>query len=150
MAQIRSSQIRSSDDELRALLKGVRRIAVLGMKTEEQADQPAFYVPRYLSEHGFEIVPVPVYYPTVKAILGLKVYRRLMDIPGEVDLVEVFRRPGDLLAHLEDVVAKRPRAVWLQSGISHPEFSARLVKEGIDVVESRCLMVEHRRLGTSH
>src|SRR3954464_3378003 len=75
---------------IRELLIRIRRIAVLGIKTEAQASQPAFYVPQYLARVGFEIIPVPVYYPEAIHILGQKVYRRLVDVPGEVDLVNVF------------------------------------------------------------
>ena len=96
---------------IRELLRATRRIAVLGIKTEAQDDHPAFYVPQFLAARGLEIVPVPVYYPDVKEILGRPVYRRLADIPGEVDLVDVFRRSADVAGHLEDLLAKRPRAV---------------------------------------
>lgn len=78
---------------IRELISQTQRVAVLGIKTEKQAAQPAFYVPEYLDAAGFEVIPVPVYYPDVTAILGKKVFRRLVDIPGEIDLVDVFRRP---------------------------------------------------------
>ncbi|WP_146909664.1 CoA-binding protein [Arenimonas daejeonensis] len=135
-----------SDDDLRALLSRVRRIAVLGIKTEAQRDQPAIEVPRYLERVGFDVIPVPVYYPEVEQILRRPVFRRLADIPGEVDLVDVFRRPKDLAAHLDDILAKRPGAVWLQEGIRDDAFAETLLAAGIDVVQDRCLMVEHRRL----
>lgn len=133
-----------SAEEIVKLLAQTRRIAVLGMKTEEQAHQPAFYVPRYLFSAGFEIIPVPVYYPDVTHILGLKVYRKLVDIPGEIDLVNVFRRAKDISGHLDDFLEKRPRAVWFQSGIRHDSVAERLAKAGIKVVQDRCLMIEHR------
>ncbi len=134
------------DDEIRALLERTRRIAVLGIKTPESG-QPAFYVPRYAQQAGYEIVPVPVYYPEVTEILGEPVYRTLAAIPGEVDMVNVFRRPKDIPAHLDDILAKRPKSVWMQSGIAHPEVAARLAEAGIDVVQDHCLMVELNRLG---
>jgi predicted CoA-binding protein len=136
----------STDDELRALLARVRRIAVLGIKTEAQRGQPAIEVPRYLERVGFDVVPVPVYYPEVESILRRQVFRRLADVPGEVDLVNVFRKSKDLPAHLDDLVAKRPGAVWLQSGIRDDAFAEALMAAGIDVVQDRCLMVDHRRL----
>lgn len=136
----------ASDAELRDLLRQTHRIAVLGIKTEAQAGQPAYYVPRYLATAGLDIVPVPVYYPEVTQILNRPVYRRLIDIPGEIDLVDVFRRPEDLPQHLDDILAKHPRAVWLQLGIRNDEFAAKLQAAGIRVVQDRCLMVEHRRL----
>ena len=128
-----------------AVLARTRRVAVLGIKTEGQAEQPAFYVPKYLQSAGLEVVPVPVYFPDVREILGQPVFRRLVDVPGPIDLVDVFRRPQDLEPHLEDILAKRPAAVWLQLGIRHDEFARRLTSEGIEVIQDRCLLVEHRR-----
>jgi uncharacterized protein len=124
----------------------VRRVAVLGIKTLSQRGQPAIEVPRYLERAGLVIVPVPVYYPEVETLLGQPVFRRLVDIPGPVDLVNVFRRPKDLPAHLDDILAKRPGAVWLQSGIRSDAFASALMDAGIDVVQDRCLMVDHARL----
>jgi predicted CoA-binding protein len=127
------------------LLARTHRIAVLGIKPEDHADQPAHYVPRYMQDAGFEVVPVPVYYPEVTEILGAAVYRKLVDIPGEVDMVNVFRRSRDLVPHLEDILAKKPRSVWLQLGIRDDAFAERLTKAGIEVVQDRCIMVDHRR-----
>jgi uncharacterized protein len=137
----------TGDAKIRDLLSTVKRVAVLGMKTEAQADRAAFYVPKYLASAGLEIVPVPVYYPSVKEILGRRVYRRVADVPGPVDLVDVFRRPSDVPAHLDDLVAKRPHAVWMQLGIRNDAAAEALAREGILVVQDRCLMVEWRRLG---
>lgn len=134
------------DREIAALLAGTRRVAVLGIKTEAQANQPAFYVADYLARAGLDVVPVPVYYPDVTRILGRAVYRKLVDVPGPIDLVDVFRRPQDLHGHLEDILAKRPRAVWLQLGIRDDRFAHALAEAGFDVVQDRCLMVDHRRL----
>lgn len=131
---------------LRSLLSGTKNIAVLGIKTETQANQPAFYVPRYLQTAGFQIIPVPVYYPEVTHILGQPVYRTLAAIPFGVDLVNVFRRPQDVAAHLEDLLTKNPKAVWMQSGIRHDAVAERLAQAGIKVVQDRCLMVDHRSL----
>jgi len=133
------------DGDIAQLLQATRRIAVLGMKTEAQGYQPAFYVPQYMATAGFEVVPVPVYYPAVTHILGRKVYRKLSDVPGELDLVNVFRRPEDIPPHVEDILAARPRAVWFQSGIRHDAAAEALARAGIKVVQDRCLMVEHRR-----
>ena len=132
--------------EIRDLIAGVRRIAVLGIKTEQQNSQPAFYVPQYLQRAGFDVIPVPVYYPEATSILGKPVYRRLADIPGTLDLVNVFRRPQDIEAHLDDLLAAKPAAVWFQSGIRHEAVAETLARAGIKVVQDRCLMVEHRSL----
>ena len=131
--------------DLCALLASVKRIAVLGIKTEAQAGQPSYDVPKYLAAVGFEVVPVPVYYPEVTEILGKRVYRKLADIPGDIDLVDVFRRPQDLEAHEADILAKRPRIVWLQLGIRHDALAERLEKQGIVVVQDKCILVEHMR-----
>ena len=128
-----------------ALVRRSKRVAVLGIKTEEQAGQPAFYVPKYLHDVGVEVVPVPVYYPEAKTILGKQVYRTLADVPGEIDLLDVFRRPQDIPQHLDDILRARPKAVWFQLGITHDEVAKKLVEAGIDVVQDRCLLVEHRR-----
>lgn len=131
---------------IRALLERTKRIAVLGIKTED-GYPPAFYVPEYAQKAGFEIVPVPVYFPEVTEILGERVYRRLVDIPGDIDMVNVFRRPKDIPPHVDDILAKKPKSVWMQLGISHDEVAQRLVDAGIDVVQDRCLLVELRRIG---
>ena len=127
------------------LLRSAKRIAVLGIKTEAQADQAAFYVPSFLRSAGAEIIPVPVYYPDAKEILGAKVYRRVADVPGPIDIVDVFRRPSDVAAHVDDLLAKKPRAVWLQLGIRDDASAERLARAGILVVQDHCLMVEWRK-----
>lgn len=142
-----SSHRLETDAAVAALLKRTRRVAVLGIKTEAQAGQPAFDVPQYLASSGLEVIPVPVYYPEVKTILGQPVYRRLQDIPGDIDLVDVFRRPTDLEGHVADILAKKPKAVWFQQGIRNDKVAHTLAAAGIDVVQDRCLMVEHRRHG---
>jgi predicted CoA-binding protein len=107
----------------------------------------AFYVPQALQQMGLAIRPVVVHDHQDRQILGEPVYRRLADVPGPIDLVDVFRRPQDLPPHLDDILAARPGAVWLQSGIRHDEFAERLAREGINVVQDRCLMVEYRVRG---
>jgi len=124
-------------EEIRALIQATKRIAVLGIKTEAQADQPSVYVPLYLQKAGFEIVPVPVYYPEAKEILGEKVYRRLTDIPGEIDMIDVFRRSQDVTGHIDDILAKKPNSVWLQSGIRNDAAAEIFAKTGIKVVQDR-------------
>jgi uncharacterized protein len=134
-----------SEEAISALLARTKRVAVLGIKTEAQSGQPAYYVPQYLAETGLEVMPVPVYYPEATTILGRPVYRRLADVPGEIDLVDVFRRGPDVAQHVDDMLAARPRAVWMQSGIRNDVVAETLARAGIDVVQDRCLMVEWRR-----
>jgi predicted CoA-binding protein len=134
------------DDGIRALLERTRRIAVLGIKTPESG-QPAYYVAEYAKRAGYEIVPVPVYYPEVTEILGEPVYRTLSAIPGEIDMVDVFRRARDIDAHVDDILAKRPASVWFQLGIRNDAAAERFAREGIDVVQDRCLLVELGAIG---
>ena len=129
------------DEGIARILGEAKRIAVLGIKTRESG-QPAYYVPEYAQRIGREIVPVPVYYPEATEILGQKVYRKVADVPGTVDMVNVFRRPKDIDAHVDDILAKKPKSVWFQLGIRNDAAAERLAKAGIDVVQDRCLMVE--------
>jgi len=138
--------ILEDDASIHRLLGGARRVAVLGMRSEARADLPAHDVPRYLAGAGFDVVPVPVYEPDVTHILGRPVFRRVRDVPPPIDLVLVFRRPADIPAHLEDLIAARPGAVWFQSGIRNDAAALRLASEGIRVVQDRCAKVEHRRM----
>jgi uncharacterized protein len=121
------------------------RIAVLGIKPDTHADQPAHYVPKYLIDHGIAIVPVPVYYPGVQEILGVPVVRSLTDVGPPIDIVCVFRRSEDIDDHVDEMITLAPQTVWFQQGIRNDEAAARLADAGIQVVQDRCLMVEHRR-----
>ena len=132
---------------VKELLATTKRVAVLGIRSEQHSSRPAFYVPHYLASAGLDVIPVPVYDLHVEKILGQKVYHKLADIPGEVDLVDVFRRSEDIPPHLDDILAKMPKAVWFQSGIRNNEAAERLARAGIKVVQDRCLMVDHRNYG---
>jgi predicted CoA-binding protein len=135
----------SSNEGIGEIIRNSKRVAVLGMKTEAQSGQPAFYVPEYLLRAGVDVIPVPVYFPDATEILGKKVYRAVADIPGGVDIVDVFRRSQDVPPHVDDILAAKPRVVWMQSGIRNEEAARRFAEAGIKVVQDRCLMVEHRR-----
>ena len=130
---------------IRQILLAIKRVAVLGIRSEKDCSRPAFYVPQYLVSAGLEVIPVPVHDLNVNEVLGQPVFRRLADIPGELDLVDVFRRSEDIPAHLDDLLAKKPTTVWFQSGIRNDEIAERLAQAGIKVVQDRCLMVDHRR-----
>jgi Predicted CoA-binding protein len=134
-----------TSEGIRRIIEQTRRIAVLGIKREY--DRPAFYVPEYAQQAGYEIVPVPVFYPDATEVLGEKVYRTVAAIPGDVDMVNVFRRPGDIPPHLDDIIAKKPKSVWFQLGIRNDVAAEKLARAGIDVVQDRCLLVELQRLG---
>src|SRR3954465_4013354 len=116
MEEWRRNLIEDDEEKLLGLLRSARRVAVLGIKTEAARGQPAYYVPQSLQQMGLQTAPVPVYYPDATEILGEKVYRKLAEVPGEVDIVDVFRRSADVAAHLPDLLAKPPRAAWLPRG----------------------------------
>src|SRR5687767_10622822 len=138
--------ILTTDDKISQLLRATNRIAVLGIKPESHSSQPAFYVSKYMQNAGFEIIPVPVYYPDVTEILGQKVYRDLRAVPGEIDMVNVFRRDVDIPQHVDEIIEAKPKSVWVQLGIRNDQAAEVFAKAGIKVVQNLCLMVEHRAL----
>lgn len=133
-------------DDIEALLREARTIAVLGAHVEPA--RAAFYVPDYLRARGYRVLPVN---PTLfgRTLWGEPVRRRLGDIDEAVDLVDVFRRPAALPEHLADILAMspRPRAVWFQLGIRNDAVARALVDAGIDVVQDRCTLADHRAFG---
>jgi predicted CoA-binding protein len=133
-----------TDEALRALLSGVRTIAVLGIKAGAEDD--AFRVPRHMQACGWRILPVN---PRLAEVLGAPCAATLAQIAEPIDLVNVFRAPAHVPAHVDEILAltPRPKAVWLQLGIRHDASAARLEAAGIAVVQDRCLMVDQRRLG---
>jgi len=131
------------DAWLKAHLEKARTIAVLG--AHKDPSRPAHYVPRYLFERGYRILPVNPRFAG-EELLGEKVVGSLLDLREPVDILDIFRPSSALLGHLEEVLALKPGLVWLQSGIRHPGFEQALEEAGIPVVADRCLMVEHRRL----
>ena len=164
----------TSSQAAEALAKAARRVAVLGIKPESRAEQPAHHVPKYLQEQGVAIVPVPTYvrdtsrhgislaftapgapdgpslphrfqYPDVTEILGVPVERDLGRLNGrEIDILNVFRKPADVGGHVEDILRLKPKAVWLQLGIRAPEAEERFARAGIQVVADRCLLIDHQ------
>ena len=137
----------SDEEAIRELLSRIKTIAVVGLSPKPHRDSN--HVARYLKERGYRIVPV---YPREEEILGEKVYRRVQDIPGGVDLVDVFRRWDTVPDVVDDVLAspKRPEARWLQLGCGHPEAERRAIGAGMAVVAEQCLMVEHAALLGRH
>jgi hypothetical protein len=138
-----SAEAHRNPDEptLRRLLENMRRVAVVGLSPKPHRD--SHRVARYLLERGYEVVPV---YPREDEILGQRVYRRVQDIPGRVDLVDVFRRSEELAAVTEDALAARAPALWFQLGCVDEEAARRARVSGVTVVMDRCLMVDHAQL----
>jgi uncharacterized protein len=132
-----------SEDQIRQHLKESHRIAVVGLS--RKPDRPSHRVAAYLQRVGYEIVPV---HPVLGVTLGQQVYPDLRSAAaaGPLDIVDIFRRSEYIPALLDDLLAVRPRLVWLQLGIDHPETVRRLEEAGIDVVVNRCLAVDHQWL----
>lgn len=129
-----------TDDEIRKIYS-LKNIAVVGMS--KNPDKAAHYVPKYLYEQGYNIIPVN---PTTSEILGKTCYSSLLDIPDEVDIVDVFRPSDQVKPVIEESVKIRPKVIWLQEGIHNPEAEAIAQKAGISVVYNRCMLAEHQRL----
>lgn len=140
-----NAHILEDDLAVASLLAETRRIAVLGARGEAHRERPAYYVPKYLKEAGYHLYPVPVHGPRPAEILGLDTVADLASLPP-VDIVNVFRRSEQLAEHEAALIQLRPRAVWFQLGIRNDHVAGRLAEAGIDVVQDRCIMVEHRRL----
>lgn len=128
------------------VLRDTKTIAVLGIKPESHSSQAAFYVAAHMHDAGFEIIPVPVYFPDATEILGRPVFRTLAAIGRPIDMVNVFRRPTDIPPHVDDIIAAKPKSVWFQLGIRNDAAAQQLAEAGIKVIQDRCLMVEHGRL----
>lgn len=136
----------SRPEELQAVLADARTVVVLGAHPSEW--RPAHYVPRYLVEQGYRVIPVNPRFAG-KALWGEPIRARLADVDEPCDLLDVFRRADDLMPHVEDILAMkhRPRVVWLQSGIVNDAFCAAMIEADIDVVQDECTYALHRRFG---
>jgi predicted CoA-binding protein len=141
----RHPNILEDDARIGELVRSSKRVAVLGIRSEKYADRAAHYVAKYVHDRGAEVIPVPVYEPDAKEILGAKVVRHLSEIEGPVDIVDVFRKSSDIPAHVAEIKALKPRAAWFQLGIVNDEAARELAEAGILVVQDHCLKVEWGR-----
>lgn len=139
------SHLLEHSSQLAEVLSSVHRIAVIGIKPESVGG-PAFYVSEYLQTAGYDVVPVPVYYPDTTEILGVPVHRSLTTVIPPANMVLLFRRSGDVAQHVAELLTAKPRVVWMQQGIQNAEVAETLARAGIDVVQDRCAMVEHRHM----
>ena len=134
-----------TDSDLREVFAETRTIAVLGAHTDP--GKPACYVPDYLAAHNYEIHAVNPSFAG-RTLWGHPCVATLTDLREPIDMVDVFRRPEALIAHLPEILGMRPlpRLVWLQLGISHAEFARQLRAAGIRVIQDRCALADHRHL----
>jgi len=130
-----------TQDKIFDILKTSKTIAVIGMSKNPEKD--ANSIPAYLIQKGYNVIPVN---PSADEILGKKSYKKLSDVPGEVDIVDVFRPSEDVPNYIDDVIAKRPKVFWLQLGIRNDQASARVAEKGIITIQDRCIMQEHKKL----
>ena len=129
-----------SDDEIRNIFS-LKKIAVIGMSKNE--NKAAHYVPRYLSDNGYDVIPVN---PTAKEILGKTCYEKVSDIDDDIDIVDIFRPSDQVLPVVQDALKKKPKVIWLQEGIHNTDAEELARKEGVKVVFNRCMLAEHQRL----
>ncbi len=130
-----------SEQEIKDILARYKTVAVIGMSKNPEKD--AYRIPEYLKNKGYKIIPVN---PSANEILGEKVYARLTDIPGDVDIVDVFRPSDDIANYVDEVIMKKPKVFWLQLGIQNKEAQEKVASAGIKVVFDRCMMSEHKKL----
>ncbi len=126
---------------LRRILRESKVIAVVGLSADWY--RPRFFAAKYLQEHGYRIIPVNPKYPE---ILGEKCYKSLRDIPGKVDIVDVFRKPQDVMPVAEDAIAIGAKVLWQQLGVRNEPAAAKARAAGLDAIMDRCVKIEHGRL----
>ena len=129
-----------TDDEIKKILS-LKQVAVVGMSKNQ--NKAAHYVPKYLSDNGYDIIPIN---PTADTILGKRCYETVSDIDGHIDIVDVFRPSDQVLPVVIEAIKKKPKVIWLQEGIHNPEAEDLARKAGIQVVYNRCMLAEHQRL----
>ena len=129
-----------TDEQIRQIYS-LKNIAVVGMS--KNPDKAAHYVPKYLDEKGYNIIPVN---PTATEILGKKCYPSLLDIPVKIDIIDVFRPSDQVQPVIDEAIKIKPKIIWLQEGIHNEKAEEVAKKAGIDVVFNRCMLAEHQRL----
>ena len=130
-----------TDDEIRDILS-LNKVTVIGMS--KHSGKAAQYVPKYLSEQGYDITPVN---PTTDEILGKKCYSEISKVDGDIDIVDIFRPSDQVLPIIKEAIKKKPKVIWLQEGIHNLEAEELARNAGIKVVFNRCMLAEHQRLG---
>jgi predicted CoA-binding protein len=131
----------ATQQEISDILKKYKTVAVIGMSKNPEKD--AYRIPEYLMKNGYQIIPVN---PSADEILGQKSYKRLADVPGDIDIVDVFRPSEDVPNYLQDVIQKKPKVFWEQLGIHNPEAEEKIASAGIKVVYDRCMLQEHQKI----
>jgi len=129
-----------TDEQIREILS-LKKVTVVGMS--KNSSKAAHYVPKYLSDNGYDITPVN---PTTKEILGKKCYNSISEVNKTIEIVDVFRPSDQVLPFVQEAIKKKPKVIWLQEGIHNVEAEELAKKEGIKVIYNRCMLAEHQRL----
>ena len=132
----------SSDKQIREILS-LNKVAVIGMS--KNSSKAAHYVPKYLSDNGYDITPVN---PTIDKIMGKKCYSSISELNEEIDIIDVFRPSDQVLPIIQEAIKKKPKVIWLQEGIHNPEAEDLVKKTGIKIIFNRCMLKEHQRLSS--
>ena len=127
-------------DKIRRILRTSKVIAVVGLSA--QWHRPSYFAAKYMQEHGYRVIPVN---PMYDSILGEKCYKSVRDIPEKVDIVDCFRKSSEIPALAEDAIAIGARVLWMQLGVENAEARRRAEAAGLEVIESRCVKIEHGR-----
>ena len=130
----------STDQQIREILL-LNKVVVVGMS--KNSYKAAHYVPKYLSDNGYDIIPVN---PTADEILGKKCYNSISEIDEEIDIIDIFRPSDQILPIIQEAIKKKPKVIWLQEGIHNSEAEELALQSGIKVVFNRCMLAEHQRL----
>lgn len=139
------SRLLESPASITHVLETITRVAVIGIKPAVVGG-PAYYVPQYMQAIGYEIIPIPVYYPDITEILGCAVHRSLTSVTPAAEMVVLFRRPNDVPLHITELLAAKPRVVWMQLGIRQDAVAEALATAGIEVVQDKCVKIELERM----
>jgi len=138
---MKTGRVIIDDSDIKAILASSKTVAVIGLSPKP--DRDSYKVAEYLKNRGYAVIPVR---PAQAEILGQKAYPSLDDVPGTVDIVDVFRSPEQVLAHAHEALRRKPKTFWMQEGIENREAAALLTAAGIDVVMNRCIKRDHARL----
>ena len=142
---MKPGKIINEDSDIKDILENAKTIAIIGLSPKP--DRESNKVANYLKDNGYSIIPVR---PGQQEILGQSAYATLDDIKEDVDIVDVFRNPEQILPHAHEAIRMQPKVFWMQLGIENQEAASLLIKAGIDVVMNKCIKIEHGRLCKKH
>lgn len=141
VTELETANLEVGSDEIAAILRDYRTIAVVGLSPDP--GRPSHQVARYLQAQGYRIIPIN---PQCQEVLGEKCYPSLQDVPGPVEVVDIFRQTEAIPGIVAEAIAMGAKVVWMQLGLEHSQAAAQARTAGLKVVMNRCLKVEHARI----